>query len=284
MLSRKAISLAAFIIALLAPVAPASAQEAIPVTEPALLAELEQAELRGRQLWLYDQAAWHATDALMAAIDPATIENPRGYIVVPGASDGVLDAIFITEQAGELREFARYSVREREVIGGGPVEGDLPVLSPIAKRMFLAREPAVAVMGAEGYGLCSRSAPNTLTLPPNEEGNVSFYLLTSTLDDASYPIGGHYRADVAADGSVVSKRRYMNTCFDLPTGPQKGPDGGEGRAGVSYLFGDAPSEIHVFASFHFDNGFMVIAQSSRKLWLVKDGQITLVQENFGPPE
>ena len=76
----------------------------------------------------------------------------------------------------------------------------------------------------------------------------------------------------------------MNTCFDLPTTPQKGPDGQAGHAGVSYLFGDAPSEIHVFASFQFQDGFMVIAQSSRKLWLVKDGQITLIQEDFGPPE
>ena len=76
----------------------------------------------------------------------------------------------------------------------------------------------------------------------------------------------------------------MNTCFDLPTTPQKGPDGSVGHAAVSYLFGDAPSEVHVFASFQFANGFMVIAQQSRKLWLVQDGQITLVQENFGPPE
>ena len=55
-------------------------------------------------------------------------------------------------------------------------------------------------------------------------------------------------------------------------------------AGVSYLFGDASSEIHVFASFQFEDGFMVVAQSSRKLWLVRDGEITLVQEDFAPAE
>jgi hypothetical protein len=278
------ISLAAPIMALLAPVAPALAQEPIPVTEPVLLAEVEQAEVRGRQLWQYDQAAWRATDALVAAVDPATIENPRGYVVIPGESDGVLETLFVVERAGELREFARYSVRGSEVIGGGLVEGALPALSPMAESMFRARQPALAAMAREGYGLCSRSSPNTLTLPPNEEGNIFFYLLTSTLNNGSYPIGGHYRADVTLDGSVVSTRRYMNTCFDLPTAPQRGPDGGEGRAGVSYLFGDAPSEIHVFASFQFENGFMVIAQSSRKLWLVRDGQITLAQEDFGPAE
>ena len=115
-------------------------------------------------------------------------------------------------------------------------------------------------------------------------GNVAFYLLTSTREADTYPIGGHYRAEIAPDGSVVATRRYMNTCFDLPTALQKSPDGGPGHAGVSYLFGDAPSEIHVLASFQFEDGFMVIAQSSRKLWLVRDGQITLVKADFNPAE
>ena len=43
--------------------------------DPALVGEIEQAELRGKQMWLYDQAAWRATDALLADMDPATIEN-----------------------------------------------------------------------------------------------------------------------------------------------------------------------------------------------------------------
>jgi hypothetical protein len=284
MVTLKVVPLALLLVAMLSTVAPAVAQEPIPVTESALLAEIKQAEVRGRQLWLYDQAAWHATDALTEDVDLAKIENPRGYVVIPGQSDGVLETIFVVERDGQFREFARYSVRGSEVTGGGLVEGDLPALSPIADSMFRVREPALAAMSAEGYGLCSRLSPNTLTLPPDEAGTVSFYLLTSTVDSDTYPIGGHYRVDVAPDGSVVAKRRFMNTCFDLPTAPQKAPDGSQGHAGVSYLFGRAPSEIHVFASFQFEHGFMVIAQSSRKLWLVQDGQISLVQENFGPPE
>ncbi len=284
MMRSKTISLAALVLAALAPAAPAVAQEPIAVTDPVLLADIAQAEARGRLLWLYDQAAWHATDALTEVVDPNKVENPRGYIVIPGDRDGVLDTIFVVERDGELRALARYSVRGSEVIGGGVVEGELPPLPPLAQSMLAARQPALEAMTAEGYRLCSRSQANTLILPPDEDGNVAFYLLTSTLQNGIYPIGGHYRADVAPDGSVVSKRRYMNTCFDLPTTPQVGPNGSVGHAGVSYLFGDAPSEIHVFASFYFERGFMVIAQSSRKLWLVQDGRITLMQEDFGPPE
>lgn len=263
---------------------PAAAQDEIVVTDPALLAEVAQSEARGRMLWLYDQAAWHATDALLEDLDPTSVANPRGYVVVPGEDDGTLQTLFVAEDEGKLKAFARYTIRGSEVIGGGPLERPLPALDPPAERLFRAREPALAAMGAQGYGLCSRESPNTLTLPPDADGNVAFYLLTSTRETDRYPIGGHYRADVSPDGTVASTHRYMNTCFDLPTTPQQGPDGSVGHAGVSYLFGEAPSEIHVFASFQFANGFMVIAQQSRKLWLVEDGQITLVRENFDPAE
>jgi len=263
------------------PLTEARAQETANLSAD-LQSAVAQAELRGQELYRYDQAAWHATDALAAKVDLSSIENPRGYVVVPGETEGVLETIFVVERAGELREFAHFSVRQSEVVAGDLVEGELPALSPLAERMFKAREPALAAMVAEGYSLCSRSSPNTLTLPPDESGNVSFYLLTSTQDNGNYPIGGHYRVDIAPDASVAAKRRYMNTCFNLPTAPQIGPEGNEGHAGVSYLFGDAPSEIHVFASFQFQTGFMVNTESSRKLWLIKDGRITLVQEDFDP--
>lgn len=281
---RFAAVLMALVITDLSIAAPAAGQDPIQVTDPALLAEVERAETRGRMLWLYDQAAWHATDELLEDVDTSKIENPRGYVVVPGEGEGTLETIFISERDGKLFAFARYLVRGSEVTGGGPIEGDLPALDPLAERLFRAREPALAAMGAQSYSLCSRESPNTLALPPDEAGNVVFYLLTSTRESGSYPIGGHYRADVAADGTVASTQRYMNTCFNLPTTPQRGPDGSPGHPGVSYLFGGAPSEIHVFASFQFADGFMVIAQQSRKLWLVKEGRITLVQENFGAAE
>src|SRR5688572_9804191 len=98
MVNPKAVSLAVLVAAMLGPVAPTLAQEPIAVTEPALLAEVEQAEVRGRQLWLYDQAAWHATDALMEAVDLTKVENARGYVVIPSQSESVLETIFVVER------------------------------------------------------------------------------------------------------------------------------------------------------------------------------------------
>ena len=182
-MSRIVAALMALAVAELSATVPATAQDSIPVTDTALLAEVERAEARGRLLWLYDQAAWHATDALMADLDPSTIENPRGYVVVPGEREGILETVFIAERDGILHAVARYSVRGSEVAGGGPIEGTLPTLAPLAERLFRAREPALAAMSAQDYGLCSREPPNTLALPPDADGNVAFYLLTSDSRD-----------------------------------------------------------------------------------------------------
>lgn len=270
---------------LVAVACPAAAQHGkSEITDVGLAAAIDEAEARGRLLWLYDQAAWHATDALFAKIDPASIDNPRGYVVLPREGDNMLDTIFVVEREGELREFARYTVNVDSVVGGGLVEGLLPSLSSLAARMFAARSAGLEAMQAEGFGLCSRTNPNTLTLPPDGNGNIAFYLLTSTEDAEVYPIGGHYRADIAPDGSVVSTTRYMNTCFDLPTAAPIGQDGQAGHAGVSYLFGNTPTEIHVFVGYHMPSGYMVITSQNRTLWLVKDGTIELQQSDFDPAQ
>ena len=270
--------------------APIGAQEHVgpkadPVLlDPALLAAVAEAETRGQMLHKYDQAAWHATDALFTSIRPEEVEDGRGYVVVPRESDAMLDTIFVVERDGALRQFARYTIDGSTVVGGGVLNGELPPLEPLAARMFAAREPAIAAMRAEEFGLCSRSNPNTLVLPPDERGNIAFYLLTSTNSNANFPMGGHYRADVSPEGNAVSTRRYMNTCFDLPRDTPPGPDGQPGHAGVTYLLGETPSEIHVFVGYHMPNGFMVITTSNKKLWLVQDGKITLQQDGFDSPQ
>ncbi|MCP5396219.1 MAG: hypothetical protein H6918_05710 [Sphingomonadaceae bacterium] len=258
----------------------AEAEKVVEVTDPALLADIGTAETRGRLMWLYDQAAWHGTDAMMADLDPSKVEGARGYVVVPREGDAMLDVIFVAEREGALLEFARYTVDTSTVVSGGPVEGDLPALSPLAERLFKARGPALEAMGKAGYRLCSREPANTLALPPDEHGHIAFYLLTSTRETKTYPIGGHFRADIAEDGSVAGTTRYMNSCFDLPTAQQINPNGDRGWAGVSYLMGDTPSEIHVFASLLIPPGFMVITSRNDKLWLVEQGKITLKQDNF----
>ncbi|MCB2089766.1 MAG: hypothetical protein R3E18_05080 [Sphingomonadaceae bacterium] len=257
---------------------------AVDVTDPAMLAAIAEAERRGRLLWLYDQAAWHATDAMRADIDPSKVAGAAGYVVIPRDGDAMLDVVFVAERKEALLEFARYTVDVSKVVSGGPVDGDLPALSPLAERMFKARGPAIEAMVKEKYGLCSRSPANTVTLPPDENDVISFYLLTSTVHDDVYPLGGHYRADVDADNEVVSTRRYMKSCFDiqLPGTSGKMQDGKRPVATmVTYLLGDQPSEIHSFVAHYVPMQMLIITVSNEKTWRVGKDKIEQVELKKG---
>lgn len=283
-LQSAALALAAMATAAIVPM-PVLAQarpgnEAIPVSDPQLEADIAFAERRGRDMYLYDQAAWHATDALVEEVDTAAIENPRGYIVVPRDGDAMLDTLFLQEVDGQLVSFARYTMDGSTVVSG---EADIaaPVpLSPLAQRMAAVRGPAIGAMADAQYGLCSETPPNTLTLPPEADGSIAFYLLTSTVAEDTYPLGGHYRALVAPDGTVATTKRFMNSCFDLPLRAPNAPEGSVGRPGIQFIHGDVPSEIHVFASFYFPDGLYVITSSNDMLWLVEQGRITLAKRDF----
>lgn len=258
--------------------APAFAQDSSASTaQLSYEADLTVAEQRGLTMWLYDQAAWHATDALLGAVNPNKITKPRGYLVLPRPSDAMLDTVFIVERDGELREFARYTVDGSKVVSGGLASGSLPALSPLAQRMFAARQAGVEAMRERDFRLCSKSMPNTLVLPPDGDENINVYLLTSTTDARYYPMGGHYRARVDASGKVVETRRFMNACLDLATGI-----GARGEkqvwTGVIYLLGDTPSEIHVFVARHLSGPLAVMTTSNTAQWLIKNGEITLQDE------
>lgn len=260
----------------------AAAQDAIEIVDTDLARQVAEAEAFGWKLRRYDQAAWHATDALFKDIGVQEIENPRGYVVVPRATDTMLDTVFVVEREGELRQYARYVVDGGSVVSGGVIEGSLPLLTGVALEMFAARGPALDAMRTQDYRLCSERSPNTLVLPPDENGAMAFFMLTSTTQTDIYPIGGHYRADVRGDGTVASTRRYTNTCYDLPLTVAELPDAKQARPGISYVLGDAPSEIHAFASYHFPQGMYVITTSNSKLWLIEQGKISLVKEDFAP--
>lgn len=247
---------------------------ATPTSHQAAVAHAEQ---RGQMMWLYDQAAWYATDALLGDVKPHRITNPRGYLVLPRPADAMLDAVFIVERNGELREFARYTVDGSKVVSGGVVSGELPALSQLAHKMFAARNAGIETMRKQNYRLCSRSMPNTLVLPPDGDGNIDVYLLTSTIDAGQYPMGGHFKASVDASGKVVGTRRFTNACLDLPTGVGGG-DEEQLWTGVIYLLGDTPSEIHVFVARHLSGPLAVTTTSNTEQWLIKDGKITLQDE------
>ena len=254
-------------------VAPCQAQELPADTRE----RIDWVEQRAAAMFILDQAAWHATDSFLPELDEAIAPMMRGYIVVPREGGLVLDAIFYGEAGGQLVEVAKYGVEADRVIDGGflPAESR-PVLSPVALAMVAAKDAAVNEVIEQEFSLCSNSQPNTLVLPPDEMGNIDVYLMTSTSNPNSYPLGGHYRVTVGPDGNVIASRRFLKSCFDIPI--RADVEGMLPQAFVvSHVLDDEPTEIHAFASRNVPIAIMVVTTNNRKLWTVRNGAIEFEQ-------
>ena len=254
---------------------PAAAQDA--AIQPGDEAAEAIAERLGALLYTYDQVAWHGTDAFSADVQRSGIQTDwlRGFLVLPGEG-GKLWAVFYGELDGDLVEAARYQVEGSEVVGGGLLEGAARVpLSPVGRRMAALRQAAFGVMSSERLGLCARSNPNTIVLPPEADGSIAVYVMTPMTSNESYPLGGHYRFVFGADDQLVSHRRFLNSCFNLPMAM---PDAGEGNRPVgvfiSHLLDPQPTEIHFFASRYVPMQLMVGTLDSGTMWTISDGHLT----------
>lgn len=245
-------------------------------------AEVEEALLRGRQMFLYDQAAWHATDRMLADFKNKPDKQMRGYVVLPGSKKGRLDTIFYGETGGKLAEFARYEVEGHEVVSGGVMKkGERPPLSPLAERMVAARTAASEEVDVRGYERCNAANLNTLVLPPDANDVISAYVLTAPVSNQSYPLGGHYRVDVGPDGKVLNSRRFLNSCFSLDFGAS-GDHGDSVGVFVTHLLDKHPTEIHVFSSYYVPLSLMVGTVDNELLWGLQGGQFLGVSK-IGDP-
>ncbi|KPL69757.1 hypothetical protein SZ64_17805 [Erythrobacter sp. SG61-1L] len=263
-------------------IAPSPAEAEVPYA-----AETARAEKLGLQMYLYDQAAWLATDSFLPDMGKLPQKQLRGYVVVPGQGDR-LEAVFYGEVDGELTEFARYDVDKGKVVSGGILaKADRVALSPLAKRLADARAVAIDEVIAKSYGFCSDQQPNTLTLPPDENNIVSVYVMTPPVTNDSYPLGGHYRVDVDAQGKAIHSRRFLNSCFEVQYRNAKDENGKPMEPTalvVTHLLDPYPTEIHAFASRYLPVELMVVTVDNKAMWSVVQGDIAYAGQLSGLDE
>jgi len=245
------------------------------------LAAAHEAELRGAEMYRYDQAAWHATDRFRADLAAAGIESSsmpergvRGYLVEP--ADGTALAVtFYGEDAQGRWAYARYRYDDGPISGEGLLpDGSRQPISPLANRMADARGRAITEAMKPGHDLCSDSPANTLVLPA-AGGGLSVYLLTSTRESKVYPAGGHYRFDFSPAGDLVGERRFMKSCFPLNFGERDGkrPE----MVFLTHLLDPQPTEIHAFVSRNIPLPLAIGAVSSREIWVAYRGKVQFVR-------
>jgi hypothetical protein len=268
------------VLAVMAAVLPMESASA-KVTE-AEVADNAEAMATGKLLYAYDQAAWHSTDALMTLINPADYPDLRGWIVEPH-DDNMLLVTYFGQRDGPRYAVVRYVMRGSTVVKGGlvPAEADAS-LSSLANRLADARDAATERFSNERLGLCTEGAPNSVILPPDKDGRVRVYIMSSSTTAGVFPLGGHYRFTVGPDGQVESWRPFLKSCMTVDTRPS-----GEMKEKtaflVSHLLDPQPTEIHYFVRYNLPLDLGVIMPDGDVWMLGIDGFKNLKSDDLDLP-
>ena len=208
------------------------------VTAPAD-AELAAITERGRLLAEYDQAAWHASDAVQTA-NPKTVEGQhyiarkenRTWRVVFGALNPDKSKFVIgyeAEQQANPKEFLLKRDEPARVDGGF--------------HLFAARALELALAD---FGPAARPY-NAAVLPAepgdtNAKGGLFVYLYPGQTKAGIYPLGGDARYLVSADGTKILAKRQMHKSV-IESRPPKGK---KVEAGFhTHVLSDLPEDTDV---------------------------------------
>lgn len=244
---------------------------------PAVAAQPSEAALaaivaRGQLLYLFDQAAWHSTDALLKTVPDPAAAGIRGWLVEP---------------SGKVLRVTYYGLAGKEALpiyvadyANGKVKGGK--LVPSAERKPLGREQQrmIDARGAAkeaGLARCVAKPFNSVVLPPQSaDAPVEVYYLTPQPKANAWPMGKHYRIRVMPDGSVADSRAFSNTCLELGTAGM--PKGSKPVAlFVNHLLDPMPTEIHVFTALA--SRIPLIVQTGEVRWAVDGRAIRRVEQN-----
>jgi len=226
-------------------------------------AQLDRAVARGRLLFELDRAAWVGTDDMMANLRDYRSIGLRGYVV---DRDGdALVVIFYGGPAENPVAFYRGRVENRRVVSRQVfAAAERPALTALQHRLVAAREAANRL----GRRPCGDRPFNTVAIPPDApDAPIELYLLTPQVRQGEFPLGGHFRAAINADGSVGENRAFTRSCLSMPRPPN--------AAGlfVSHLLDPVPTEVHVFTSL--TAGVPVFVGIRNRVFAVTGDRITI---------
>jgi hypothetical protein len=240
---------------------------------------LRQVLSRGRLIYTYDQAAWHSTDMLRSVLPTERWPRAGGWVV-----EGEGQELAITYFGMEGNEPYIFAILRADGDSGysatlPPDDNRQALPMPATTRQLIdARNAAFAALSANPPGRCVDAAMNTVVLPPDDEGNVSVYFLTPQTVTGIYPAGGHYRFTMSPDGTLLSSRAFMNSCFPIDTSAQTESDNGPEAFALTHLLDPQPTEIHVFLSLWMQIPLYVITNDNGAVWAVEGNRVRLLDQ------
>jgi hypothetical protein len=194
---------------------------------------------RGRLLADYDQAAWHATDAVETA-NPKTVE---GQHYLAKKENGKWRVVFGALSADKSKFLISYDATEKAKAREFSVQQHAPPNEDRGGYLFAARalELALADFGpaSRPYNVAVLPAK---TLESNGQDGLFVYLYPGQTKAGIYPLGGDARYLVSADGTkILEKRRLHKSVIENQPPKGKKVEGGF----HTHVLSDLPEDTDV---------------------------------------
>ena len=226
-------------------------------------ASLEEATTRGRLLGAIAAAGLVATGDMLSRVANPDSAGIAGWIAEP-AGNGVA-VTFYAEGTPVPAAVYRVNIAAGRVVGREIfLTGTRPPLNPIQARMAAA---GAATAGLD-HQVCGGTDFNALVVPPATAGGpIDVYQISPQSARGHYPVGGHYKTTVAADGSIAASRAFTNACLDVAVAA---PAAGALPApvAVTHLLDPLPTEIHVFLAIWTGHPLVVVSGDPQRLFAV----------------
>jgi len=230
-----------------------AAQELMAITE------------RGIALNEYDQAAWHAMDAVQTA-NPKTVEGQR-YIAKK--ENGRWTVVFGKLSADKSLFQIYYEVAQQIKPQEFKVKEETPERGDNGFYLVAARAIEVALGDFRG-----EKRPYNEAVLPAPQDQLFVYVYPAQTKARVYPLGGDVRYLISSDGTKILEKRQMHKTI-LETPP---PDKGKKLAAGfhSHVLGDLPEDTDVFHVLTQDPRMPEIVGTAHFTYRVRtDGAITI---------
>jgi hypothetical protein len=239
-------------------------QEAVAPTKEELAAITE----RGKMLYEYDQAAWHATDA----VQMANPKNVEGQQYIAKKENGKWQVVFGKLNEDRSRFAIAYEADEQATLREFAVQKEPEKLEDEGFFLYAARAIEMAM---KDFGGASR--PYNVAVLPGPAEQMYVYLYPAQTKARVYPLGGDVRYLVTADGTKIMEKRQMHKTI-LEAAPAPGKKMAAGYH--SHALSDVPEDTDVFHVLTQDPPAPEMVVTAHFLYQVKtDGSIQIRKEN-----
>lgn len=164
--------------------------------------ELAAVSERGKLLYEYDQATWHATDAAETA-NPANVKGQRS---IARKANGIWTVVFGKLNEPGTRFEIAYEANEQGTLRDFAVRKEPEEREDQGFFLYAARAMEVAM---KDFGPANR--PYNVAVLPARAEQLYVYLYPAQTEARVNPLGGDVRCLVAADGTTLLEKRQMHT-------------------------------------------------------------------------